>query len=243
VADFSNDPENLDDDGSAGSGFSAPLLDYTTNMSGPALAAAQKVAQEQYMALGRKYQDSANVVQNALGGPKALWDQMTERLKQRQIGPTQSEQLYQLAAALAKPTAYRGFGATLQNVAPVLAQQRAEQRTAADDAYDLANKYALGSANSSVDMAKAAADSAYRQQALAEKYAVSLNRGQRPPSTPASTPVLQLADKLYPGPQNRAKWEDYVIRNSPAGVKSTSNRAAKPADDSGYGAPNPMQGN
>ena len=69
------------------------------------------------------------------------WKAQTEALKNLRMGPSRTEQLFQLSAALAQPTRYRGFGATLENVMPVLAAQEKAKRDAQMQQMELANKY------------------------------------------------------------------------------------------------------
>lgn len=56
----------------------------------------------------------------------------TRLLQERRLGPSRTEQLLQLSAAFLQPRQYKGFGATLQNVLPVLAQQQATERQGKD---------------------------------------------------------------------------------------------------------------
>jgi hypothetical protein len=46
----------------------------------------------------------------------------------QRTGPTFSERMFQLSAALAQPTTRRGFGGVLENIMPVLAAQQKAQR-------------------------------------------------------------------------------------------------------------------
>lgn len=72
-----------------------------------------------------------------------MFDDFAEALRTRRAGPDFSERMYQLSAALMKPTAYKGLGATLGNVFPVLAEQRAAMRDAEDAKQALLMKYKL----------------------------------------------------------------------------------------------------
>lgn len=56
----------------------------------------------------------------------------TRLLQERRLGPSRSEELLQLSAAFLQPRRYKGFGATMENVIPVLAQQSANKRQGAD---------------------------------------------------------------------------------------------------------------
>ncbi len=89
---------------------------------------------------------------------QAYYDQMAKQLEQRRVGPSTSEQLFELSAALARPTTVRGFSGVLNNVMPVLQQQAratregAEGRTEALNALQMAQrKAALGLADTEVD--------------------------------------------------------------------------------------------
>lgn len=53
----------------------------------------------------------------------------TKLLEERRLGPSRTEQLLQLSAAFLQPRQYKGFGSTMANVLPVLAQQAAQKRT------------------------------------------------------------------------------------------------------------------
>jgi hypothetical protein len=59
---------------------------------------------------------------------RKYYDDLTAKIMAQRTGPSFSERMFQLSAALAQPTTRRGFGAVLANVAPVLqAQERAER--------------------------------------------------------------------------------------------------------------------
>jgi hypothetical protein len=59
---------------------------------------------------------------------QAYYDDLTAKLTAQRTGPSFSERMFQLSAALAKPTSRRGFGAVLENVAPVLQAQEQAKR-------------------------------------------------------------------------------------------------------------------
>jgi len=59
---------------------------------------------------------------------QARYDAQAKEIMERRAGPSFSERMFQLSAAFATPTSRRGFGAVLENVAPVLqAQERAKR--------------------------------------------------------------------------------------------------------------------
>lgn len=71
-------------------------------------------AQSAYDALAKEQMDRYNGLQKAL--------------EEKRYGPSFSERMFQLSAALAQPTSRRGFGGILENITPVLAAQQKAQR-------------------------------------------------------------------------------------------------------------------
>jgi hypothetical protein len=59
---------------------------------------------------------------------QARYDAQAKALAEKRYGPSFSERMFQLSAALAQPTTRRGFGGILENVTPVLAAQQKAQR-------------------------------------------------------------------------------------------------------------------
>jgi hypothetical protein len=56
------------------------------------------------------------------------YDALEKALAEKRYGPSFSERMFQLSAALATPTAQRGIGGILENVTPVLAAQQQAKR-------------------------------------------------------------------------------------------------------------------
>jgi len=52
-----------------------------------------------------------------------FYDRMARQIEERRAGPSTSERLFQLSAALARPTSVRGFSGVMGNVMPVLQEQ------------------------------------------------------------------------------------------------------------------------
>ena len=59
---------------------------------------------------------------------KKYYDDLTAKIMAQRTGPSFSERMFQLSAALAQPTTRRGFGGVLENITPVLAAQQKAQR-------------------------------------------------------------------------------------------------------------------
>lgn len=81
------------------------------------------------------------------GMSAADYSEAEAKIKARRYGPSRTEQLFQLAAALGKPTLSRGFGEIMGNVAPALAdasKANREAEAARQDALDaLKRQYLL----------------------------------------------------------------------------------------------------
>lgn len=89
---------------------------------------------------------------------QAYYDQMARQLEERRTGPSTSERLFELSAALARPTTVRGFSGVLNNVMPVLQQQAKATREGTEGRMEAANalqlariKGALGLADTELD--------------------------------------------------------------------------------------------
>lgn len=89
---------------------------------------------------------------------QTLFDSMAKQLAERRTGPSTSEQLFELSAALARPTTVRGFSGVLSNVMPVLQQQARATREGTEGRMEAANalqmarmKGALGLADTELE--------------------------------------------------------------------------------------------
>ena len=71
---------------------------------------------------------------------KAYYDKLREEILARRAGPSASERLYQLGAALMAPTSVRGFSGTMNNVLPVLQQQAKDVREGKENRADALSK-------------------------------------------------------------------------------------------------------
>ena len=108
------------------------------------------------------YQRQLRAVDKQEAGNKARFDAGTALIKERNQGPTQSEQLFMLSKALLAPRDYRGFGGTVGKISGAFSdisdveRKAREQRNAQLAA--LQNQYMEKSDTFDVDRAKAAAD-------------------------------------------------------------------------------------
>jgi hypothetical protein len=74
--------------------------------------------------------DLLSLIQKQSADRKAYFDRLTQQLKDRRYGPSASERLFAISAALAQPTRTPGFGGMLANVTPVFEQYAKDKRAA-----------------------------------------------------------------------------------------------------------------
>jgi hypothetical protein len=160
------------------------------------------------------------------------YDAQVEEIKARRAGPSFSERMFQLSAALATPTEQRGLGGILANVTPVLAaQQRAKRqdeltrREALEELEAKRLTQQMGLANQDVTTAMAMA----RINATANKpvdpfkgavYDPNTMRWVPRPGTAGAPPVLtpEQAAELARDPKNRG-MKFYTTDGRPMEIK------------------------
>lgn len=96
--------------------------------------AANTALAERFNTPGQQY--------DPLAASKA-YDAAAQRIRARSTGPSRSEQLFAISAALAQPTKYSGFGAMFSNLSPVLQELQEKQRAADYGQQNTAEELAL----------------------------------------------------------------------------------------------------
>ena len=163
---------------------------------------------------------------------KKYYDDLTAKIMAQRTGPTFSERMFQLSAALAQPTTRRGFGGVLENITPVLAAQQKAQRegiTKRQDALSALRAAQLGQrvglANQDVTTALAMA----KIDAMANKpvdpfkgavYDPNTMRWVPRPGTAGGPPVLtpEQVAQLSRDPKNRG-MKFYTTDGRPMEIK------------------------
>jgi hypothetical protein len=163
---------------------------------------------------------------------KKYYEDLAEKIMAQRSGPSFSERMFQLSAALAKPTRRRGFGGILANVAPVLqAQEQAKRegeisRQEALRALQAAQlNQRMGLANQDVTTALAMA----KLEAMANKqgdqfkgavYDAGSKRWVMRPGTAGAPPVLtpEQAAEYARDPRNRG-MQFYTTDGRPMEIK------------------------
>ena len=91
---------------------------------------------------------NAMTARNALAAERQkYYDDLTAKLTAQRSGPSFSERMFQLSAALAQPTSRRGFGGVLANVTPVLQAQEQAKREGEDKRRDALSALAAAQLN------------------------------------------------------------------------------------------------
>lgn len=98
-------------------------------LAGPGMLSVQDLYGQQ-MALGK---DMSTFWSDVRKDRKAQYDQATAELEKRRYGPSRAEQLFQLAAAIGKPTYDRSFGSIMANVVPAFADIEKANRLAGEE--------------------------------------------------------------------------------------------------------------
>lgn len=102
---------------------------------------------------------------------QALFDSMAKQLEERRVGPSTSEQLFELSAALARPTTVRGFSGVLNNVMPVLQQQAKATREGTEGRMEAANALQLAQMKGALGLADTELDTELKLAELTAKRA------------------------------------------------------------------------
>lgn len=126
---------------------SAPALPSASTQSAPASGGAPGVLslQDIYGMQAQLGKDLSTFWSDVRKDRKAQYDLATAELEKRRFGPSRAEQLFQLAAAIGKPTYDRRFGSIMANVVPAFADIEKANRLATEErsaaAQALRNKY------------------------------------------------------------------------------------------------------
>lgn len=126
---------------------SAPALPSASTQSAPSSGGAPGLPslQDIYGMQAQLGKDLSTFWSDVRKDRKAQYDLATAELEKRRFGPSRAEQLFQLAAAIGKPTYDRRFGSIMANVVPAFADIQKANRLATEErsaaAQALRNKY------------------------------------------------------------------------------------------------------
>lgn len=133
----------------------------------------------------------------------ALLNAAQQRLRERRVGPSESEKWLAIAAALGRPTRTGAFGESLGNLAETLADQKAAARKAQEERESLLEQYGLKIGSEQLRMLQTGAN----QAAQAYRAAVAANKPVR---------GVEVADELvdpYTGLPIEPPKGTRVVRN------------------------------
>jgi hypothetical protein len=129
------------------------------------------------------------------------YDALEKALAEKRYGPSFSERMFQLSAALATPTAQRGIGGVLANVTPVLQAQMQAKRQG-----ELTRREAL----EKLDTERLEQQVGLAKQGLSTSLAMARLKNQRQPAEfgyqlDANGVVREIPKKVY-RPKNEAEY-------------------------------------
>ena len=128
---------------------------------------------------------------------QAFYDRMAQQLEERRTGPSTSERLFQLSAALARPTSVRGFSGVLNNVMPVLQEQAKAVREGEEGRAEALNALQMAQMRGAQGLA---AQDVETELALAR---ISAAAGKKSPST-WDSPTQRFVSRDNPMPTSRS---------------------------------------
>ncbi len=100
---------------------------------------------------------------------QAFFDRIAKQLAERRTGPSTSEQLFELSAALARPTTVRGLSGVLNNVMPVLQQQAKATRVGTEGRAEALTAMQLAQNKGAMDLADQEVDTQVKLAGLVAK--------------------------------------------------------------------------
>ena len=142
------------------------------------------------------YGDLAARIQKQSDDRKAYFEELAEKLKAKRYGPSASERLAAMSAALAQPTRTPGFGGMLANVTPVFEQYAKDKRAAeAARASDM-EKLGLARLNLGDDEVKTALE----LQQLRDRYRIAELQARKPAPSVYAPNLDQFVSRDKPVP-------------------------------------------
>lgn len=141
---------------------------------------------------------------------QAYYDDLTAKLMAQRTGPSFSERMFQLSAALAKPTSRRGFGAVLENVAPVLQAQEQAKREGETKRRDALSALAAAQLTQREALAEQAVDTELELTKLANK--------RRPVGFNPITGQKEYLDEITPTPVGAAELKSPGTMETRGGI-------------------------
>jgi hypothetical protein len=146
---------------------------------------------------------------------QAYYDDLTAKLMAQRTGPSFSERMFQLSAALAKPTSRRGFGAVLENVAPVLQAQEQAKREGETKRRDALSALAAAQLTQREALAEQAVDTELQLTKLANK--------RRPVGFNPITGQKEYLDEITPTPVGAAELKSPGTMETRGGIEGYYN--------------------
>lgn len=127
-----------------------------------------------------------------------------DRIRDARVGPSRSEQMLAIAAALGRPTKSGSFGETLSNVSGVLLENETAKRAAEEKRQEMLNRYGIDIGAEQLRMATTAADQVgdlYRSTAARRAAERKDEAARNKPATPVwASDLNQFVSRDKPVP-------------------------------------------
>lgn len=122
------------------------------------------------------YSDLASRIEKQSADRKTYFDKLADQLKAKRYGPSASERLLAISAALAAPTRTPGLGGLMSNVVPVFQQYEKDKRAAEEARASDMEKLTLGR----IGMGDSEIKTAMDLQELRARYAKAQEDANKP---------------------------------------------------------------
>lgn len=136
------------------------------------------------------------LIQQQSDDRKEYFEKLADKLKARRYGPSASERLAAMSAALAQPTRTPGFGGLLANVTPVFEQYAKDKRAAEEARASDMEKLGLARLNMGDDEVKTALE----LQELRDRYAARMAAANKPATSVYAPNLDQFVSRDKPVP-------------------------------------------
>jgi hypothetical protein len=180
------------------------MAGYPNNAGGLGALSAATSPQDEEQQLLSAWQSAQDLVRQQTKSNLDMILAGRDRIREARVGPSRSEQMLAIAAALGQPTRSGSFGETLGNVSGVLLENETAKRAAEEKRQEMLNRYGMDIGTEQLRMASTAADQAgdlysrtAARKAAERKAAAEANK----PATPVWAPNLnQFVSRDNPVP-------------------------------------------
>ena len=136
------------------------MAGYPNNAGGLGALSAATSPQDEEQQLLSAWQSAQDLVRQQTKSNLDMILAGRDRIREARVGPSRSEQMLAIAAALGQPTRSGSFGETLGNVSGVLLENETAKRAAEEKRQEMLNRYGMDIGTEQLRMATTAANQA-----------------------------------------------------------------------------------